>query len=512
MHLLISLILLSISSAVFACAGTNTSLDDILKDPAIKRMLAEPLRPSAQVDEIETLSKAEIRTQKISELEAEVATLEASRGATPAEVARVRRRLEDLKAQEDIERMLKQPWRLKSDAEELPGELPDKLPREDFLSDTTPEALKKEFVIPQYDDTPITDADRAAFAEMLKKPIRQNPYDSALESFTTASERYPVSSKYRDPLTGERIDVEVVGLVRSSDVADIVSIKYRTPDGRRVTKEVRMTSLTHESRGYDKPLDNRETLLASERFKSSDKEGTTERVVDQMAQEAMTSADRAEYMSLQQQLDSRQGGIDEMLKLISRQDDIALKYAPLRVHEVETLTDNLDGLEKGVELTLTPGEKRAIADIRRIIDLREGNPRVLEDVGLFTRAKDISEESVLKSRFTNRRRAISSEIKSLTGEGRSIPFEKRNIWSSSALSRDIGGLRGSSKMKQHLDSISEFLKHEQFLSSDNARAVETAVRDIRWRIKSDGLKVPNSEDFLRFLELRLEDYKLSQGP
>ncbi len=511
MHFLISLILLVISTELFACAGTNASLDDILKDPDIKRMLAQPFFPrsgnSTAGDEVESLSKAEIRTQKMTELQEELTKLEADRSATPAEVARVRRRLEDLRNEEAFEHMLKQPLRLSGERREIPDESP--LPE---LSHEVQAPKNEEFVIPQYEDTPITDADRAAFAEMLKRPLRQNSYDSALESFTAASERYPVSSKYRDPLTGDHLDVQVIGLVRSTDVADIVKIKFRTPDGRTVTKEVRMTSLTHESRGYDNPLDDRDTLARSERFGTGDTEGRAQRAVDQLAQDAMTAADRDEYRALQRQIDAREGGIDEMLKLVSRQHDIALKYAPLRVHEVETLTDNLEGLEKGIDLTLTPGEKRAIADIRRIIDRREGNPRVLEDAELFARARDISEESVLKSRYANRRRAVTAEIKKLTGEGRAIPFEKRNTWSSSSLSRDIGGLRGSSKMKQNLDSIHEFLKNEQFVSSDNARAVETAVRDIRWRIKSDRLSVPNSEDFLRYLELRLEDYKLSQGP
>lgn len=513
MHFLIALIILLPFGQAFGCAGTNSSLDDILNDPDIKRMLAQPLRlrsGEADVPASETLTRAELRTQKISELESEIEALEKSRSSTPAEIARAKRRLEDLKTEEAFEHMLSQPLRLRSEGDRL-------LITDDALPASPPEpvALSKvdeKPAFPTYEDTPITDADRAAFAELLKRPVKTNPYDNALARFSDASERYPVDSKYKDPLTGERIDVEVIGMVKSTDTADVVKIKFQTPDGRTVTKEVRMTSLTHPSRGYDNPLDDPETLSGSDRFSGGGLEGKSQQAVDRMAQDAMTAADRKEYFEIQRKLDSRETGVDGMLNLISRQEDIVRKYAPLRVHEIETVKDNLDGLEQGIELTLTPGEKRAIADVRRIIDIREGNPRVLEDREIFERARDLSEESVLKKRYANRRKAVSAEIKKLTGEGRSIPFEKRNTWSSSSLSRDVGGLRGSSKFKEHFDSISTFLKNDQFLSSDNARAVEVAIRDIRSRIRSDNMQVPDSQDFLRYLELRLEDYKLSMGP
>ncbi len=515
MHLLGIILIFAFSVESFGCAGTNASLDDIINDPDIKRMLAQPFRlrsSGADVDEaVETLSKQELRTQKIADLQEELAKLEASRNSTPAEVARTRRLLEDLKAEEDFEEMLKRPLKLRSSRDEgVDTDLLDEFvaPKPEAEIEPAPETPS----IFKVDERPITDAERAEFEKILRRPVNTNPYDNALSRFQDASERYPVDSKYRDPLTGERIDVEVVGFNRSTDVADYVTIKYQTPDGRTVTKEVRVSSLTYASRGYDSPLDDADTIARSQRFASKDIEARAQGSVDRMAQDAMTSTDREEYRAIQKRLDSREASFDEMMKLIASQDDIVLKYSPLRVHEVETLTDNLDGLEKGIDLTLTPGEKRAIADIRKIVDLREGNARVLEDQALFTRAQGITEESVLKSRYQNRRRAVNSEIKSLTGEGKAIPFEKRNIWSTSSLSRDIGGLKGSSKMKQHLDSIGEFMKREQFLSSDSLRDVESAIRDIRWRIKSDGLSVPNSEDFLRYLELRAEDYKLSLGP
>lgn len=513
MHLLILATLFTFSAKVYSCAGTDASLDDILKDPDIKRMLAQPFRPSSsaadEMDKAETLTREELRTQKIQNLEAELSQLEASRNSTPAEVARTKRLLEDLKAEEDFEKLLKQPLALKGSRDENL--------LEEFITNTKNEPMSEPVALPEtptisYDDSPVTDADRAEFLKILQRPVNNNPYDNALARFENASERYPVDSRYRDPLTGERIDVEVIELTHSSDVADYAKIRFKTPDGRIVTKEVRVSSLTYQSRGYENALDDESVLSGSERFGVKDMDARAQATVDKMAQDAMTSTDRDEYRAIQSKLDAREASFDEMMRLIARQDDLAKKYAPLRVHEVETLTDNLDGLEKGSELTLTPGEKRAIADIRRIVDLREGNPRAIEDRVLFERANGITEESVLKARFQNRRRAVNSEIKALTGEGKSIPFEKRNVWSSSALSRDIGGLKGSSKMKQHFDSISEFMKNEQFISSDNARDVESAIRDIRWRIKSDNLAVPNSEEYLRYLELRLEDYKLSMGP
>ena len=123
----------------------------------------------------------------------------------------------------------------------------------------------------------------------------------------------------------------------------------------------------------------------------------------------------------------------------------------------------------------------------------------------------LSESTVLLGRIKGRQAAVGREIRALTGEARGVdkPFSLNREWSSSALRRDIGGITGSTRKKEALDTISAFEKNNQIIGSDMSRSMRDAIRLMRSELRSKGVKEGPSVKYVDYLELRLELYELN---
>lgn len=500
------------SNRVFSCAG-STSLDDVLNDPDIKRLLQKPLNPSAQLKaDKNTINEKEMRQQEITDLENEVERLKTDRNATPAEVKRAKQKLSKLQEESFFDELMNRPVTLSNRDVDLDTN-PTKSKETDMPSVKESIETKTETT----EMNPITDDDRTEFAKLLQNPHisrnSKNPYDNFLEDFKYASKDVPVRAEQRDILTGQYRDVDIIGHVRSSDSGDIVLARYRSADGQVVTREVPMSSLRVNDNSGTHLLGDREILKDSNRFSTLDTNGRAQFVVDEMSRSAMTSADVESYKKLQAKLDGRKLTIDEMTNVIAKQDDLVRKYSPLRTHERETLEYNLDGLLNGDELRLTSGEERAIGQIKEIVEVRDGNPRALEDRALFERAKGINVESILDTRIKKRRTIVNQEIKALTGseKGIEIPFKQARTWTSSQISSDIGGTAGRMRFKEAVDAIKTGFEvnNKSILDTQDARNITNAIRTLRSELKIKNALESPSADYLDYLELRVEHFNLN---
>jgi hypothetical protein len=508
--IIFSIILYTTSS--WSCVN-GESLEDILNDPAIKRMLQQPINPRVDTNTSEvTLTPSEIRAQEMNDLEAEIARLKTDRNATPAEVRRAEDRLSNLQNEAHFDEIMSQPLTLRSrdvDVDDLDTSPPVARVDEPAIDTPAPE-VEPEVV-------PVTDADREEFARLLQNPHisrnTRNPYDNFLDDFKYASEGSPVTAKQRDVLTGEYRDVEIIGHVRSSNSGDIVLARYRSPDGQVVTREVPMSSLSVSDSGGTYNLGDGDVLRGSNRFSNLDSQGRAQFAVDEMSRDAMTSTDVRTYRRLQARLDSRELTIDEMTAVIGEQDNLVRKYSPLRLHERETIEYNLDGLLEGDALNLSPGEQRAIEQINEIVQVRHGNPRAVEDRALFERAEGLTTESVLATRIKRRRTAVNQEIRALTGAGRGIdiPFENLRTWSSSSIGREIGGTVGRTRLREAVDAISNGFErnNKSILDTQDARNITNAIRTLRSELRSKNALDSPSASYLNYLELRVESYNLN---
>ncbi len=510
MQIALALFLSFFSWGLIAC-GDNASLDDLLNDPELAALLKQPLRPRVQEEPVDL---DQLRAQEVEEARLEYEGLAGSSRSTPAEIEMARKRYERLKFDEEtrvftesdeFKELMQQPVSLSSSrvASEADEVVPLPVRKEPELQ---PDVLE---------ERPITDADRAAFSEMLRKPFKprssRNPYDNFLADFKDASTVHPVPVRYQHPLTKEYMEADVIGYVGAHDTRDVVKIRFQTPDGRTLTKDVPMRSLQVKEGNYDINLGDRDILLESERFSGIGTEGRAKVAVDEMASDAVMSEARRRYQELQKQLDSRELSITEMQAAINEQDNLMRQFSPLRKFEREIAEANIEGLMKGESLTLTPGEKRAISETREIYDRRSGNAYSHEDKELMEQIGTLSESTVLLGRIKGRQAAVGREIRALTGEARGVdkPFSLNREWSSSALRRDIGGITGSTRKKEALDTISAFEKNNQIIGSDMSRSMRDAIRLMRSELRSKGVKEGPSVKYVDYLELRLELYELN---
>lgn len=487
----------------------NVSFNDLLKDPEIRAMLN---KPRVKVDEPEFDLGAE-RAKEIEEAKLEMEALEGSRNATPAEKARARSRYEKLVEDEEIrqftesaefDRLMSTPVTLSSRS--TVGRATEGNPQNTASVDKPDEP----------DFGPITDEDRSLFSDLLKGTFKprstRHPYDNFLNDFKNASQGNRIPVEYRHPLTGEYMEAQVIEYIGEKGLSDLVKVRYVSPDGRVITRDVPMTTLRVEERGKIVNLGDRETLFDSDRFGDLPKDSRSQLIVNEMASSAIYDKARKRYRELQEKLDGGGLSIEEMQMAINEQDDLWRSFSPMRKVERETIELNLAGLEEGDSLSLSPGEKRAIAEIQEIYEIRQGNPYSDQDVELFSRLKGFDEASIIQERVKKHRGRIGREIRSMTGENRGvdIPFElKKNSWSSSKIKNDIGGITGSTRKKEALDAVSAFEKQGQILSSEMARDLSGAIRNLRSDLKNKGINEGPSSDYLRYLELRVELYNLS---
>ncbi len=514
--------------SAYATCTPNSSLDELINDPDLKKMLQQPIRPRIDAEESPIVSPRDQIELDIEQAKADLAAINKKYDATPAEVRAMERRVDSLvsrREQLDVEESI-------SRVEESEGESDffklimgqevkpstratgedvaidlDKLRRLDpEYKDSAIDELIEERELP-----PITQQDRDEFAALLKQPMitrsQRNPYDNFISDVRASSPSTPISAKKRDPITGKVMDVDVVEYVDSVEFGDMVKIRLKNEEGRIIHKVVRADSLQYE--GVD--LRSKEGIFNSSKFADLDESKRAEAIVDGMGRDAITKTDQEEYQRLQKLLDSRQLTIDEMIDTVGRQDDIVRKYSPLREHEIQTIEDNLEGLLSGEGTRLSASDKRAIEHIREIIDHRDGNPRSIEDKALFDRVGNLSEKSILEGRITKARSQAIAEMRRLSGaqDFRNLPFELSRKWSSSSIRSEIGSVAGRTKTIEALRTVSNFERSKQILGNDEAREMTMAIRELESTLRSRSATGGPSTQYLEYLKLRVKHYELN---
>ncbi len=512
------MIFLFIQYSIGATCTPNSSLDDLLQDPDLKRMLQQPIRPSVN----EPLpSRTELIQEEIDVAQADLAKIQADYKSTPAEIKSAERRLEYLhnkQEQAKIDETIEQNAGNKEDSDFIKMMMRQKVsPRlaNDSPQEIDVDALQKldpdQNLPPIKHVPPPTQADLDAFNDFLKQPMisrgQRNTYDNFISDLKVASEQYPVSAQMKDPISGKMTDVSVIEHISSDDLRDYVRIRFKTSDGRIVHRNVSAETLSFEG----KELSGGDGILSSSKLSDLTNEQRAQISVNTLSRHAMYKTDQEEYLKLQARLDSRELSIEEMIAVTSRQADLTKKYSPLRKHEIETIEDNLEGLLNGEGKTLSASDKRAIAQIREIIDIRDGNARSLEDQALFDRVGDLTESSLLTRRLTQSRSNVIAEIKSLTGSNdhTKLPFELTRKWSSGEVSRAIGGITGKRNAADAIKVISEFEKRGQIYDYDQARDLTKAIRQLEGDLRGKGALDSPSSQYLEYLKLRVENYNLN---
>ncbi|MAF78369.1 MAG: hypothetical protein CME60_09410 [Halobacteriovoraceae bacterium] len=514
------------TQSTFATCTPSSSLSDLINDPDLKRMLQQPVTP--RVDSAPTPTRSEVLDNEIQSAQSDLEKIQSDYRSTPAEKRSAERRLDRLRSEREqieIDERVAQSVDSEEDSDFYKLIMGQKVTPRTTLSDTPQEvdidalegrlagnSLREDatqFEAPDLGDATQDDLD--AFSNLLKQPMitrgQRSSYDNLITDLHSVSEISPLTAHRRNPITGDLEEVSVVEHIPQNQLDDRVRIRVKTSDGRIIHREVRADSLTYD--GND--LSGEGGILSSSRYSDLTTEQRAQAKVNAMAREAMHKTDQEEYLRLQAQLDSRSLTIDEMIEVTSRQDDIMRKYSPLRQHEVETIEDNLEGLLAGTGRTLSQSDKRAIAHIREIIDKREGNPRSIEDQAIFERVGDLTENSILTRRMTHARTQVISEIRQLTGsrDHTKLPFELSRQWSSSQVSRAIGGITGKRNTAEAVKVLSDFEKRGQIYDIDQARELTKAIRQLEGDLRGKGATDTPSAQYLEYLKLRIDHYNIN---
>lgn len=362
------------------------------------------------------------------------------------------------------------------------------------------------------------------FDRMMQGSVApNNAITNVLEQYKYASRANPIDAIYVSPKTGESVKVDIIGIVGERKGNDtIVKVRYRTEDGRVVTRDASIESI--------QPAGSTETLGMTSPARGVDAAVNRMAIEAQSNRAAIAELDRASTEA------RRNGaGWDEMNRIATARVNKVRADAPLAVHEVDTIRAvtqeyTPQGMVRRLPLPmsntgriklratdtvmpkkigLTPTESADIQEARDIISLRNGAARVAEDKDYFDAVAKIDEVALVKSRIGERQREIAASIRQFTGSNSmEMPrYASYNKYDPQILARAMGSDGKSTSVKTALRQVHDIVTNTNAqLDSDQVAALQSALgtlRNPRFNIYVEGnpsLNIAGNADLRNFLD------------
>ena len=397
---------------------------------------------------------------------------------------------------------------------------------------------------------PVTDAERAEIAELLRRPVsssviggsdRQRESGSGTpitgsemnrftlfselrhsieEGTATASQRVlhhffhttkakPKPAIYRSPSTGDKMTVEVVGFPGDSDKGDRtkMTIRFKTSDGRTVTKDVPLAHLM--------PEEGRASLasvVGGQAAADSWIAGMAEEATGREAQDRLREIER-----LQREDPDYRLGTQGWMDIDTEAAEIRRNSAPLTVREIahiEAIAASYDGAGLRTRLpmevlangriqrpTFTREELSELEGVQFSISRRTMNPGANEDRDYFDQAQRFKPADLIAARVKERKREIYNSMSRFVGGSSRMDMPRTpeyRRFNPSRLEKAFDG-RITSNIKRALKDVHEVLSRHQGPTISNPQDLKKLQDGLR-ALSGDKSAIAGSEDLQQFIE------------